>query len=124
MFLKLSPPARNLNSTTNVISHRPTDYAVTTCVCILQSSHLLQTQTKNKFVVQPRDLLYFAQGTGIYSSIQHRRRIKTKEKAKVVAPAWGRAVSVNLFAALVILHQDDVKNRMNCTRMIIFFKSS
>ena len=27
MFLKLSPPARNLNSTTNVISHRPTDYA-------------------------------------------------------------------------------------------------
>ena len=57
-------------------------------------------------------------------ALQQRISIKIEERAKVVAPAWGRAVSVNLFAALVILHQDDVKNRMNCTRMIIFFKSS
>ena len=45
------------------------------------------------------------------------RRIKTKEKAKVVAAAWG-AELIQFLAALAILNQDDLKNRMNCTRTI------
>ena len=40
-----------------------------------------------------------------------------EEKAKVVAADWG-AKSIPFFAALAILHQDDLKNRMNCTRTI------
>ena len=45
------------------------------------------------------------------------RRIKTEEKAKDVAAAWG-AELIKFVAALAILHQDDLKNRMNCTRTI------
>ena len=50
----------------------------------------------------------------------HWRRIKTEEKAKVVAAVWG-ADSIHFFATLAIfsiLHQDDMKNRINCTRTI------
>ena len=47
----------------------------------------------------------------------HKRRIKTEEKAKVIAAAWG-AEAINFFASLDILHHDDFKNRMNCTRTI------
>ena len=47
----------------------------------------------------------------------HRRRIKTEEKAKVVAAAWG-AELIEFLAALAILHQDDLKNRVNLTRTI------
>ena len=48
--------------------------------------------------------------------LNHRRKIETEEKAKVVvAAAWG-AESLHFFAALAILPQDDLKNRMNCTR--------
>ena len=47
----------------------------------------------------------------------HRRRIKTKEKAKVVAAAWGTE-SIHFFAVLAILHQDDLKKRMSCPRTI------
>ena len=45
----------------------------------------------------------------------HRRRIKTEEKAKVAAAAWGTEL-IKFFAALAILHQDDLMNRMNSTR--------
>ena len=45
----------------------------------------------------------------------HRIRIKTEEKAEGVDAAWG-AELIQFFAALAILHQDDLKNRMNCTR--------
>ena len=41
----------------------------------------------------------------------HRRRIKTEEKAKVVAAAWG-AELIQFLAAVAILHQEDLKNRM------------
>ena len=38
--------------------------------------------------------------------------IKTEEKAKLVAAAWGTEL-IQFLAALAILHQDDLKNRMN-----------
>ena len=47
----------------------------------------------------------------------HRQRIKTEKKAKVLAAVWGTE-SMHFFAVLAILHQDDVKNWMNCTRTI------
>ena len=46
---------------------------------------------------------------------KQRRRIKAEKKAKVVAAAWG-AELIQFFAMQAILHQDDLKNRMNCTR--------
>ena len=42
----------------------------------------------------------------------HRRRIKTDEKAKVVAVVWGTAF-IQFNAALAILHQFDLKKAMN-----------
>ena len=42
-------------------------------------------------------------------------RTKTEEKAKVVAAAYG-AESINFFASLAILHQDNLKNKMNSSR--------
>ena len=42
----------------------------------------------------------------------HSRRIKTEEKAKVVAAAWG-AELIQFLAALAVLHQDDLKKRIN-----------
>ena len=47
--------------------------------------------------------------------VSHRRRTKTKEKAKVVTAAW-RAELIQCLAVLATLHQDNVKNRMNCSR--------
>ena len=41
-------------------------------------------------------------------SPERRRRIKTEEKAKVVAAVWGTEL-ITLLAALGILHQDDLK---------------
>ena len=49
----------------------------------------------------------------------HRRRIKTEEKAKVVVSVWVSEF-IKFLAALAVLHKDDSKNRMNCTRMICF----
>ena len=43
---------------------------------------------------------------------QHRRRIKTEEKARVVAAVWGTEL-IQFIAALTILHQDDWKKGMN-----------
>ena len=47
-----------------------------------------------------------------------RRRIYTEENAKVVAAVWGQNL-LNSFAALAILHQDDMTKRTNCNRMIM-----
>ena len=44
--------------------------------------------------------------------MKHKRRIKREEKAKVVAAVWG-AEPIQFLAVLAILHQDDLKNRMN-----------
>ena len=41
----------------------------------------------------------------------HRRRINTEEKAKVVAAAWGTEC-IQFLAALAILHQDSLKKRI------------
>ena len=47
---------------------------------------------------------------------EHRRRIYTEEKAKVVAAVWGTEF-IQFLAALAVLHQDDKKKRMKCTRI-------
>ena len=47
----------------------------------------------------------------------YKKRINTEEKAKVVAAVWGTE-RIQFLAALAVLHWDDLKKRMNCTRMI------
>ena len=47
----------------------------------------------------------------------YKKRINTEEKEKVVAAVWGTE-HIQFLAALAVLHWDDLKNRMNCTRMI------
>ena len=51
-------------------------------------------------------------GTKTKGKYDHRRRIYTEEKAKVVATVWGTEF-IQFLATLAILHQDDLKNRMN-----------
>ena len=62
----------------------------------------------------------------LFIPVKTRRRTKTKEKAKVVAAAWG-AELIQFLAVLAILsqddlkyrmkvHWDDMKKRMNCTK--------
>ena len=71
----------------------------------------------------------------------NRSRIYTEEKANVVAAVWGTEC-ILFFVTLAILHQDDLKNRMNSSfssyhpgavrrflhiilvQLILFFKSS
>ena len=50
----------------------------------------------------------------MYTSLYqiHKRRIYTEEKVKVVVAIWGTEF-IQFLAALGILHQDDLKNRMN-----------
>ena len=48
---------------------------------------------------------------------EHIRRIKTEEKAKVVAACLG-AELIQFTTAVAILHQEDLKNRINCNRTI------
>ena len=48
----------------------------------------------------------------------HRRRIYTEEKAKVVTAVWGTEF-IPLVVALEVLHQDDIKKRIDCTRLIL-----
>ena len=43
----------------------------------------------------------------------HRRRTYTEEKVKVVAAVWGTPFIQFLCRTIAILHQDDLKNRMN-----------
>ena len=45
----------------------------------------------------------------------HRRRIYTEDKAKVVAASWGTEL-LKFLAALAILHEDNLKNRLFCIR--------
>ena len=52
----------------------------------------------------------------------HRRRIKTEEKAKVVAAVW-RTQFIQFLAALAILHQDDL-NHIILVQFILFLISS
>ena len=47
---------------------------------------------------------------------RHRIRIKTEEKAKVVASVWGEEF-IQFLAALAVLPRTILNNRMNCTRM-------
>ena len=52
-------------------------------------------------------------------SMHYRRRIYTEEKAKVVAASWGTEF-IQILAAVAILHQDELNNRLICT---LFFNS-
>ena len=47
----------------------------------------------------------------------HRRRLKTEEKAKVVAVVWG-AELIKFLATLAFLNKDNLKYRMNCIRVV------
>ena len=49
----------------------------------------------------------------------HRRRIKTEEKAKVVAAVWGTEL-IQLLGTLAILHTDDLKKEMNSSYSVFF----
>ena len=48
---------------------------------------------------------------------EHRRRITTEEKAKVVASVWGDEF-IQFLAALTVMPRMILNNRMNCTKMI------
>ena len=57
----------------------------------------------------------------------HRRRIRTEEKAKVVAAVWGTEC-IQFLAALAILHQDNFEEQDEFLQIILvqnipFFKS-
>ena len=61
-------------------------------------------------------------------TVFHKRRIKTKEKANVVASDWGEEF-IQFLAALPVLLRTILNNRMNCTRIFeekddfnLFFK--
>ena len=62
--------------------------------------------------------------------LHQRKRIYTEEKANVVAAVWGTEL-IQFLALLAILHQDDLKNKMNASflhiirvQFILFFISS
>ena len=59
----------------------------------------------------PVSLIRFAIAT------HYRRRIKTEEKAKVIASVRGEEF-IHILAALDVLPRKILNNRMNCTRMI------
>ena len=73
--------------------------------------------TSNSLKVCVHHIFIFIDGVFRRESQMHRQRIKTEKKAKVLAAVWGTE-SMHFFAVLAILHQDDVKNWMNCTRTI------
>ena len=52
-----------------------------------------------------------------FAYLIHRRRIKTEEKAKVVASVWGEEF-IQFPAALAVLPRMILNNMMNYTRMI------
>ena len=49
--------------------------------------------------------------------LNHRTRIKTEKKEKVVAAAWGTEL-IQFVAAITVLYQDSLKNRINSTSTI------
>ena len=55
-----------------------------------------------------------------FESLQHRRRLKTEEKAKVLAAVWGEEF-IQFLAALAVLSGMILNNRMNSS---FSFKSS
>ena len=72
---------------------------------------------RNQTVMNKKGLMVFAVIYLVdffYPFYNHRRRIKTEEKAKVVAAVWGTE-SIYFFASQAIMHQDDLKNRINST---------
>ena len=83
-------------------------------------------KTAYKDIGLPERIKYFVAGTGPGGSgifnlrptgHEDRRRMKTEEKAKVVASVWGeRIYSIPCRASCFAL--DDLNYRMNCTRMI------
>ena len=52
--------------------------------------------------------------------VRHRTRIKTEEKAKVVASVWGKEF-IQLLAALAVLQKDNFEEK---DEFILFLKSS
>ena len=48
----------------------------------------------------------------------HRRRIKTEEKAKIVAVVWGTEL-IQFIVGLAFLHQDDLKKGMNIYHILL-----
>ena len=50
--------------------------------------------------------------------VGHRKRIKTEEKAKVVASVWGVRIYSSPCRASCFAYKPILNNRMNCTRMI------
>ena len=49
--------------------------------------------------------------------LQHRKKIYSEDKTKVVAAVWGTELKIYSIPCSACLHQDDMKKRMNCTRM-------
>ena len=64
-------------------------------------------------VCQPSAAVY----TLLILLIHQIKRIKTEEKAKVVASVWGKEFN-QFLAEFVVLPRMIFNNRMNCTRMI------
>ena len=63
-------------------------------------------------------LLYFHSAKTFLDILFHlRRMIKAEDKVKVVATVWGSEL-FHFFAAIAILNQDDLKNRIIWTRTI------
>ena len=54
----------------------------------------------------------------MFTGCHAKKKEKKEEKAKVMAAAW-LALLIQFLATLAIIHQDDLKNRMNCTRTIL-----
>ena len=62
-------------------------------------------------------LCYSYINSHLFNATIHRIRINTEEKAKVVTDVWGKEC-IHFLAVLSALHWDNIKNSMNCTRMI------
>ena len=58
--------------------------------------------------VQTADFIHFLGGFKI--ALNHRIRIKTDEKAKVLAPVWGTEL-IKFLVTLSTFHQDDLKKK-------------
>ena len=57
----------------------------------------------------------------VHSRWSHKRRRNTEEKAKVVAACWETEL-LQFLAALAILHQDELKNRLIITLFLNSYK--
>ena len=82
--------------------------------CTSPSLKALCVQDIGGYHQEPAD--YTAYLSGEHISHNHKRRIKKEEKTKVVTAVWG-AEYIQFLTTPSILHQGDLKNWMNCTRM-------